>query len=249
MNGRVISPYKGLRMFEDSALDVPFFFGRERERGLVEANLMASRLTVLYGESGVGKSSLLRAGVAHHLRSVGRANLAERGEPELAVVVFDAWRDDPVAALSRACGEEVTRALGGSLPLPQARLPLADALRGWQEILGGDLYVILDQTEEYFLYHRNDAGAGTFAAEFPAVVTSPSLRVNFLLAIREDALAKLDASKTREAGVASRRRSCNSSCAASWTQNATQNRTCCASRPSSGSAARKKSSAITSSAR
>ena len=31
---------------------------------------MASRLTVLYGPSGVGKSSLLRAGVARRLRAL-----------------------------------------------------------------------------------------------------------------------------------------------------------------------------------
>ena len=71
----------------------------------------------------------------------------------------------------------------------------------WQQILDGDLYVILDQAEEYFIYHGGEEGAGTFAAEFPAVVDSPDLRVNFLLAIREDALAKLDAFKGRIPGV------------------------------------------------
>ncbi|HEX4527095.1 MAG TPA: ATP-binding protein, partial [Gaiellaceae bacterium] len=190
-------PYKGLRMFEDSELDVPFFFGRERERGLVEANLMASRLTVLYGETGVGKSSLLRAGVAHHLRAAASASLREHGDPELAVVVFDAWRDDPVDALRRACTEEVTRALGGKVAPRDDGEPLAEALRVWQQLLGGDLYIVLDQLEEYFLYHQDEDGPGTFAAEFPAVVTSPDLRVNFLLAVREDAVAKLDAFKPR----------------------------------------------------
>ena len=197
MTATTFAPYKGLRMFEDSELDVPFFFGRERERGLVEANLMASRLTVLYGETGVGKSSLLRAGVAHHLREVARASLQEHGDPGLAVVVFDAWRDDPVAALRRACIDEVTRALGGRAVPRDDGEPLADALRAWQQLLGGDLYVVLDQVEEYFLYHQDEDGPGTFAAEFPAVVTRPDLRVNFLLAIREDAVAKLDAFKAR----------------------------------------------------
>ena len=55
------SPFKGLSAFEDSELDALLFFGREREREIVVANLIASRLTVLYGPSGVGKSSLLRA--------------------------------------------------------------------------------------------------------------------------------------------------------------------------------------------
>ena len=36
---------RGSTPFEDSELDVRFFFGRERERKIIEANLMASRLT------------------------------------------------------------------------------------------------------------------------------------------------------------------------------------------------------------
>ena len=58
------TPYKGLAAFEDSELDALLFFGREREVGAVAANVLANRLTVLYGPSGVGNSSLLGAGVA-----------------------------------------------------------------------------------------------------------------------------------------------------------------------------------------
>ena len=189
-------PYKGLSPFQDSDRDVPFFFGRERERELVEANLMASRLTVLYGETGVGKSSLLRAGVAHHLRRLARGNLDARGEPGFAVVVFDSWRDDPVQALRTAVADEVTVALGGSVtPADEGGRSLGDTLGMWQELLAGDLYVILDQAEEYFLYHGGDGGG--FASEFPAVVNDPDLRVNFILAVRDDSLAKLDAFRKR----------------------------------------------------
>ena len=60
------SPYKGLIPYSEE--DAPFFFGRDAEREIITANLMASRLTLLYGASGVGKSSVLRAGVTHHLR-------------------------------------------------------------------------------------------------------------------------------------------------------------------------------------
>jgi hypothetical protein len=196
------SPYKGLAPFEDSATDVPFFFGRDRERKLIEANLQASRLTVLYGETGVGKSSVLRAGVAHALRARARRNLADAGEPEHAVVVFDAWRDDdPLAALRAAVADAVTSALGGSLRPKESPQPLADVLRVWQDLLGGDLYVILDQVEEYFLYHGPELRPGSFAAEFASVADAPELRVNFLLAIREDALAKLDAFRGRVPNV------------------------------------------------
>ena len=190
-----LEPYRGLRAFQDSDLDVPFFFGRDRERRQIEANLMASRLTVLYGETGVGKSSVLRAGVAHHLRSTAEANRDARGEPELAVVVFDAWRDDPVEALRREVAKEVTRTLGGTLEPADEDVPLPEALRTWQQLLGGDLYVILDQAEEYFLYQRPDEHLERFAVEFPAAVMAAELPVHFLLAIREDAVAKLDAFK------------------------------------------------------
>ena len=52
---------------------------------------------------------------------------------------------------------------------------------------------ILDQFEEYFLYHERDE----FADELAAAIREPGLRANFLLGLREDALAKLDAFKGR----------------------------------------------------
>jgi WD40 repeat protein len=194
-------PFKGLAPFQDSDVDAGFFFGREHEREVIEANLMASRLTILYGEPGVGKSSVLRAGLAHHLRAVAAGNLEARGEPGFAVVVFDAWKDDPVQALRAAVAGEVTRALGGSVSPEEDGSSLTDTFGLWQELLGGDLYVILDQTEEYFLYHGAESGPGTFGEEFPAVVGSVDLRVNFLLAIREDAVAKLDGFRRLIPGV------------------------------------------------
>jgi hypothetical protein len=91
-----VDPFKGLARFEDTDEDAALFFSRGRDRDVVVANLMASRLTVLYGESGVGKSSLLRAGVAHHLR--------RSGEPAI-VVVFDAWQSEPLRALEQALAD------------------------------------------------------------------------------------------------------------------------------------------------
>jgi len=41
--------------------DWDFFFGREHEQNIITSNLLAERLTLLYGASGVGKSSVLRA--------------------------------------------------------------------------------------------------------------------------------------------------------------------------------------------
>jgi WD40 repeat protein len=174
-----LSPYKGLAPFEDSDADARFFFGRSREEGIVTANLTAARLTLLYGLSGVGKSSILKAGVVRRLRAL---------PGPLAVVVFDRWRDDPGQRLREA----VAAAAGGK---PEGSL--ADTLEAASAHLGGELYVILDGAEEYFLYHGAEDEPGTFAADFPDAVMRPGLRAFFLLSLREDSLAALDRLKPR----------------------------------------------------
>jgi len=141
------TPYKGLAPFEDSELDALLFFGRERETEVIVANLLASSLTVLYGPSGVGKSSILRAAVVRRLR--------ER-VPEADVLVLDEWATDP------------------RLPEPV-----------------GETFLILDQFEEYFLYHD----PGPLHERLPALLANP--RVHVLVAVREDALARLDAFQAR----------------------------------------------------
>ena len=163
----VASPYKGLAAFEDSELDALFFFGRERDTEIVVANLIASRLTVLYGPSGVGKSSLLLAAVARRLRELPEAPL---------VVVFSSWGEDPAPVLGAAVADVAGIGAG----------ELVDTIERAQA--GHDVYLILDQAEEYFTYH--DA-AGDFEAALAAIVNRP-LRVNVLLSLREDTLARLD---------------------------------------------------------
>ena len=185
-------PFKGLTPFDDSDRDAVLFFGREREREVISANLLASRLTVLYGASGVGKSSVLRAGVAHHLRAMAKRNLETRGHPEFVVVVFDGWTQDPMAALLDAVQSELVDVFGPDLaPRERAATP-TDTLHEWTGRLDCDLLLVLDQTEEYFLYHEQEEGPGTLAGELPELVTRPGLRVSVLLAIRDDALARLD---------------------------------------------------------
>jgi WD40 repeat protein len=171
VSARPSSPYKGLTAFDDSALDALLFFGREREREIVVANLIASRLTVLYGPSGVGKSSLLHASVAPSLRELPEEPL---------VVVFSSWSDDPSGALATAFGEASGEPLGTS---PEVAIQQVQRER--------DVYLILDQAEEYFLYHVGEGADEPFARALATLVSGP-FRVNVLISLREDALAKLD---------------------------------------------------------
>jgi WD40 repeat protein len=178
------SPFKGLAYFGDSEHDWHFFFGRERESEVVAANLMASRLTVLYGPSGVGKSSLLRAGVARRLRTLVPAVGGEDQGAEVAIV--DTWRDDPILAVAVAAGAPTD-------------IPLADALAERAISTDSELYLILDQMEEYVLYHGRDGGP--LAGALEDVLTRPDLPVHVLLGVRDDSLGDLDAFKRRLPGL------------------------------------------------
>jgi WD40 repeat protein len=179
------TPFKGLAPFEDSALDALLFFGREREIEVIVANLMANRLTVLYGPSGVGKTSLLRAGVAQRLRQ----------EPEAIVVVSSAWSGDPLANLLEEIETAVSAHTESGLESPRPTGSLPDSLGYLVRRLDSNLYLVLDQFEEYFLYHEGESGPGTLKEELPEALRRQGLRANFLVGIREDSLAQLNSFK------------------------------------------------------
>src|SRR4051794_28614423 len=61
-------PFLGPRPFETNELDRKFFFERERETSDVLDLLLRSRLVLLYGPAGVGKTSLINAGIAPKLK-------------------------------------------------------------------------------------------------------------------------------------------------------------------------------------
>jgi hypothetical protein len=65
---RAINPYRGLVALEEQ--DADFFFGRERETGEIIDKIIAAsgRFIALVGNSGVGKSSLVQAGVIGSLK-------------------------------------------------------------------------------------------------------------------------------------------------------------------------------------
>lgn len=175
-----LCPYKGLQPYTEE--DRAYFFGRERDQEIIAANLYASPLTVLYGASGAGKSSVLLAGVVPQLRQARR----------LAIVVFRDWQNpDFQAALKRALRQEVERSLGKPCEIDTA-LPFDDFLAACARKLRGPVFFVLDQFEEYFLYHPAAEGEEGFDAAFARAVNREEIGASFLLSIREDGLSKLD---------------------------------------------------------
>ena len=128
----ILDPYIGLRPYTDSDDDRARFKGREQDREIIIANLYAARLTVFYGASGVGKTSVLLAGVVPELRQtvrfacvVFRAWQSEKVLPSLKVAILDAVR---IAAKKRDRGRcrAATRRLSAPMHAGLARPHRAD---------------------------------------------------------------------------------------------------------------------------
>lgn len=63
--------YPGAQPFSDDDLSHRVFFGREDAARLLTDKILANQLVVVYGRSGLGKTSLLNAGLAPLLRAEG----------------------------------------------------------------------------------------------------------------------------------------------------------------------------------
>jgi hypothetical protein len=177
------------------------FFGRDAERTVLISNLRASRLTLLYAQSGTGKSSLLRAGVASRLRELARRSLEQRGSARHIPVVFSSWRDDPTVELIREIQETITPFATGGLQTEFPHERLEEAIEAANRLTGAKLLVMLDQFED-FLSRSKTIGSERFAEELAACISRPYLRVNFLISIRDDAYSGLgDLFKGRIANV------------------------------------------------
>ena len=185
---RAVGPYIGLSYYTEA--DAEWFFGRDRERDTIVDNLRTARLTVFYAPSGVGKSSLLRAGVMPELRALANHRRTQADLTGYLPVVFSSWKDDPVEDLVRAVGRTLEPILG---PNAQVELTggLACAIAQAAACANAELLIILDQFEEYLLYRTHEPPGRRFVDELAACVNNPKLDANFLIGIREDAYPAL----------------------------------------------------------
>jgi hypothetical protein len=145
-------PYPGLRPFEKEEWAI--FFGRERMIDEVIARLAESRLVLIHGISGSGKSSLVRAGVLPKLALQYRRHDA----PWLTCAIRPAggplW--NLAAAFAQLAGHvhdlERISAIAGRFNAQEATLAsVAASLPG---IVGKSVCLLVDQFEELFRYER-----------------------------------------------------------------------------------------------
>jgi tetratricopeptide (TPR) repeat protein len=184
-------PYVGLRAFR--AEDRPVFFGRSRESLDLARIWRSNKLTVLYGASGVGKTSLLQAGVmpvidrsqydvlpAGRLQSglpVGTGAPDPGGRDLFTFPLLQSWA--PNVAAESLAGLSIGGFFGRRAPRQDVYGDLIPTL------------IAIDQAEELFgaLPLRRRA-LDEFVAELAeALDRFPGLRL--LLSLREDYLAAM----------------------------------------------------------
>ncbi|GJM40089.1 MAG: hypothetical protein DHS20C20_03710 [Ardenticatenaceae bacterium] len=134
---RRFNPYKALLDYE--LQDAPFFYGRTAAIQTVQEKMQQSQLTILYSESGSGKSSLLQAGLASRLLAEGHFPLYVRP-----------YRQMPGECIKRAflpdydSQPELSRFADDQMSLNGFLARVAHYLGGRR------LYIFVDQFEEFF---------------------------------------------------------------------------------------------------
>lgn len=189
-----IDPFPGLRPFEPehSAL----FFGREEQTDELLRRLERTRFLAVVGDSGSGKSSLVRAGLIPALQ---RGYLVEAGS-RWEVALFRPG-DDPVGNLARALcrsgksgdtrrdAQQIQKILErNSMGLMQAAVAILPPKT--------NLLVVVDQFEEIFRYRQEmqKRDGGDSAAAFVKLLLNASQEevsvVNVVLTMRSDFLGE-----------------------------------------------------------
>ncbi|HWO18046.1 MAG TPA: serine/threonine-protein kinase [Kofleriaceae bacterium] len=190
------NPFAGLAPFQEA--DADRFYGRTREVGAVLARLRSCPLIALAGPSGVGKSSLVRAGVIPQLKSSGEgwdALILRPGRSPLAslsaILVELARSATDAAASSSGPGSGEHAADRAPADLRAAPGQLGGALRAWAHGEHRRVLVFVDQFEELYTLCADPDERAAFLACLDGVADDASSPLRVLLSIRSDFLDRL----------------------------------------------------------
>jgi tetratricopeptide (TPR) repeat protein len=159
------SRYPGSVPFQDDPFNRHLFFGRKAEADVLFNNILVENLVVLYSRSGLGKTSLLNAGVLWRLRERRFFPIMCRVYAPLRNGTNETVQGDPLQALYFSIDREIDKAL-----LPENNLlikpPQGRRNTLWEYFKTAEFLVaenvhltpilILDQFEELFTQYKRD---------------------------------------------------------------------------------------------
>ncbi|MEW8372474.1 MAG: formylglycine-generating enzyme family protein [Candidatus Thiodiazotropha sp.] len=141
-----IRRYPGPRFFDDQGIDEYLFFGRDKEITALSNRMQARRTMVLFGRSGLGKTSLIKAGLFPAMRRLGYLPIYIRlNDPEV----------DLQALILHAIEEAVRRDRVDVQIVPGASLwEIFKQTDFWREDQLWIPLLVFDQFEEIFTLHE-----------------------------------------------------------------------------------------------
>lgn len=175
-------PYVGLRAFEET--DARFFVGREEEVDQLLGRLRGDRFLAVFGPSGSGKSSLVRAGLVPALRA-GR--IQGSAAWPIAVVRPGALPLEALATrlLAFTPGPSMAATVDALAGDPRT-LHLATELALGDAPPDARLVWVVDQAEELFTLVADEATRTAAIANLAHAATVPGGRTLVILAMRAD---------------------------------------------------------------
>lgn len=196
MTTSIVAPFPGLRPFVKA--DAPWFFGRNEQIEALHGCLDRNDLIAVVGGSGVGKSSLVYAGLLPQLEQEAAwrfVDMRPRGAPRIALakafiqMLTESHLITPEEADSSALVDHVRATLARSA------FGLVDLTREWLPEDGKQLLVLVDQFEEIFRYEpKSSAGAilaiedegAAFVALLLTAASADNVPVRVMLTMRAD---------------------------------------------------------------
>lgn len=158
-----LHPWLGLASFSEETRR--YFYGREDEVGELARRVQRKLLTVLFGQSGLGKTSILRAGIVPRLREQGYC-------PVYVRIDYGADAPAPAQQIRQAISEATMEAGNTASAAPLDDESLWEFLHHRDDVItdadGKPLIplLIFDQFEEIFTLAQGDAGGRERAARF-----------------------------------------------------------------------------------
>jgi len=174
-------PYRFLEHFDTKHADL--FFGRERDTDALCDMVEHQRLVVLFGASGMGKTSLLKAGL---MAAVQGQDEQERAE---YLPIYVRGLDDPSQSLKATVADAVDQ-YGAAVDPHLLECPVALLIDRAAAVLPKPVLIILDQFEEHFV-RLGQPARDSFLDELSNAIAGCDPSVRFVIAVREDFLGEL----------------------------------------------------------
>ena len=143
------SRYPGAQPFSDDDFSRRVFFGRGAASRSLADKIIANRMVVVYARSGLGKTSLLKAGLAPHLREEGYLPLFARAN--------DVRKDLLQSVLEAIPGEAERQNVEYVPGQPDSLWSFFKTAEFWRDDLLLTPVLILDQFEELFTLQSEEA--------------------------------------------------------------------------------------------